>query len=163
MIFFIFYTSPFSDYSLFSFIKNFVFRKIVSKIIKWIDIFRLFQNVRFIRTKYLLLIFTNSEHEFQINIQFMVRILTFCNQLLAVHNLGRHFNLRQTITLNPRLWLCPDLNLHYPRSLLFNPWLSAFSFLDTIAVSEDRSMFKTRFLILDFEHNFKWYIKTFIS
>ena len=68
---------------------------------------------------------------------------------LVVHNLGRRFNLRQTITLNPRLWFCPDLNLHYPRSLLFNPWLSAFSFLDTIAISEDRSMFKLRFLILE--------------
>ena len=65
---------------------------------------------------------------------------------LVVHNLGRRFNLRQTITLNPRLWLCTDLNLHYPRSLLFNPWLSAFSFLDTIAVSEDRSTFKIRYL-----------------
>ena len=68
---------------------------------------------------------------------------------LVVHNLGRHFNLQQTITLNPRLWLCPDLNLYYPRSLLFNPWLSAFSFLDTVAVSEDKSMFKIRFSILD--------------
>ena len=146
--FFVFHTFPFSDYFLFSFIKNFVFRIIFSKIIKGIAIFRLLQNVRLILWNDVHIYFWYSRIQstnFKLICSSWLEFEPFVVKLV-VHNLGRRFNLRQTITLNPRLWLCTDLNLHYPRSLLFNPWLSAFSFLDTIAVSEDRSTFKIRYL-----------------